>query len=52
MGVFTMARKNFYKTYAFNKLDFPFVFDDDDDDDDELFYGMVNRRKAFNLFSS
>ena len=50
-----MARKNFYKTYAFNKLDFPFVFDDDDDDDDdddELFCGMVNRRKAFNLFSS
>ena len=37
-----MARKNFYKTYAFNKLDFPFVFDDDDDDD-ELFCGMVNR---------
>ena len=26
--------------------------EDDDDDDDELFCGMVNRRKAFNLFSS
>ena len=26
--------------------------DEDDDDDDELFCGMVNRRKAFNLFSS
>ena len=37
-----MARKNFYKTYAFNKLAFSFVFDDDDDDDDDelfLWYG-------------
>ena len=37
MGLFIMARKIFYKTYAFNKLAFSFVFDDDDDDDDELF---------------
>ena len=25
--------------------------DDDDDDDDELFYGMVEQRKAHNLIS-